>query len=200
MADKDQESAIESEAIQELNRLVTQAREGDESVLPKLQQAMDDCPELWQHFGALANHVETQWVKLVAGSDLAIRESLSRKAQAMRVELEGSSPSCLERLLVDAVITTWLENEYFAIMLAASGDLGTVRQVESLQLRRDAAHKRHLGAIKALAETRKLLRTSPARTPSAGASPKGRVHAAPAATARDTAGSLTIPFQPRRKK
>jgi len=205
MPDKDQESSVATDVIRELNDLVTKARAGDQSVLPQLHQALDQNPQLWQHFGGLADHVANEWITLLAGSDLAVRESLSRKAKALRLELAGEDASAIDRLLVDSVVTTWLETQYFSIVLAASGNQGqgTLRQIESVELRRDAAQKRHLAAIKSLAEVRKLLRRLPPRSPAIRPDRKGskpsRPRAAPAATDRNTPSARTIPIRRQRK-
>ena len=188
----------EVEVMRDLNQLVSQAREGDESVLAALQQLLDTHREVWQHFGSLASHVQRQWITLLAGSDLVVRESLLRKVEAMRVELEGASPSPVERLLCESVVVTWLESEYFSVLLAASGDRGTPREVESLQIRRDGALKRHLAAVKSLAETRKLLRVPPPRdyavtTPVDGTT-RSRRRTTSASTGRSAPGPGTIPI------
>ncbi|MCY2990778.1 MAG: hypothetical protein NTY19_23305 [Planctomycetota bacterium] len=161
----------EPTAVDELRSLVAQARAGDVSVLPLLRQTLDRHPQVWQHFGNLAGHAEQAWLKLLAGGDLCILESVSRKASELRSELAGPTPSPLERLLVDAVVVSWLEAEYYTMVLAAAREEGSPRQAESLQQRRTAAHRRHLAAIKTLAETRKLL-SSP--SPSARGSSKSR--------------------------
>ena len=161
MSDNDQPNIVaEPTIVQALQALVERARAGDQSSLPELQRAMDEHPELWEHFAALSGHAEGAWIGLLSNADLCMRESLLRRAAAMRAELKGEAPSPLENLLVDAVFVTWFEAEYFAVVLANSHDGGTLRQAESLQHRRDAAHKRHLAAIRTLAEVRKLLRTS----------------------------------------
>jgi hypothetical protein len=205
MPDKDQETTVETNAIQKLNALVNQARAGDERVLPQLRQALDEHPQVWQHFGALSNHVQEEWIKLLAGEDLAVHESLLRKAQAMRVELEGESPSPLERLLCDSVVTSWLESEYFALVLVSSGNEGTPRQIESLHLRRDAAQKCHLVAIKSLAEVRRLLSSSPPRQSSASRATtretsRSKTHTKPVRAAGKAPGRQTIPMKARRKR
>lgn len=203
MASEDQQATIEADAIRELNILVAKARAGDESVLPQMQRAMDLNPQIWRHFSGLADHVANEWIKLLAGSDLAVRESLSRKAEALRKELEGEDASAIDRLLVDAVITTWLESQYFSIVLAASGDKdhGTLRHVESLELRRDAAQKRHLAAIKSLAEVRKLLRRPPPPSPAFKADGRGssrsKSRADPSGTTGEKPGPNTILLQHR---
>ena len=194
----------EVDAIRDLQRLVEQARAGDESVLPQLQRALDQHPEIWRHFGNLASHVQDEWVKMLAGSDLAMRESLLMKAQSMHAELEGPSPSRLEQLLCDAVVTTWLEAEYFAVLLVSSHDKGTPRQIESLHLRRDAAHKRHLTAIKTLAEVRKLLPTTSSRKPSGSraikrGSSRSKTCRVSVRTAGNAPGRQTIPLKARSK-
>jgi hypothetical protein len=186
-----------------LDHLVEQARAGDETVLPQLQRVLDDHREIWQHFANLAGHVQGEWVKLLAGSDLVVRESLLRRAQAMRAELEGPGPSRLERLLCDAIVTTWLEAEYFAILLVSSGDKGTPRQIESLHLRRDAAHRRHLAAVKSLAETRRLLGTAtsgePAPIGSVSTISRASTNAGHAMTTGNLPRRKTIPMKARRR-
>jgi hypothetical protein len=115
----------------------------------------------------------------------------------------GTSPSQLERLLCDAIVTTWLEAEYFAILLVSSGDKGTPRQIESLHLRRDAAHRRHLAAVKSLAETRRLLGTTPSGEPAPIGSVSTTSRASPNAGPTTTIGNLprrkTILIKARRK-
>ena len=204
MSDDKQSPVAEPAVVQQLRSLVEKARAGDETVLPDLRAAMDDHPELWEHFGTLSRHVQGKWIELLGGSDLCIAEALTRKANAMRGELEGEAASPLEKLLIDALITASLEAEYFSLVLAAAGENGSLRQNESLQRRRDASHRRYLMATKTLAEVRKLLPTSSSgnprvakKGPMAGA--KANSPGKPSARS-GSADPPTIPMKPRKKR
>ena len=55
MSDNDQPNIVaEPTIVQALQALVERARAGDQSSLPELQRAMDEHPELWEHFAALS--------------------------------------------------------------------------------------------------------------------------------------------------
>jgi hypothetical protein len=82
--------------------------------------------------------------------------------QAMKDELGGESPSPLETLLAARVAMTWMETAYFDTLIAQSAGASEAR-LKMLRDQQDAAHRRHLSAIKTLATVRKLL--TPAASP-----------------------------------
>jgi hypothetical protein len=144
-------------AHEELVRLLKRAEQGDYAVLPKLREALDADARLWRHYGDLAAQAEASLILLAAGKNLLLAESLQRKLWALKDELGGESPSPLERLLVERTTATWLQVSYFDGLLAqAKGASET--QAKMLQRQQDAAHRRHLTAVKTLATVRKLLR------------------------------------------
>ena len=170
----------------ELARLVGRAERGDLTVLPALREALAAHPDLWQTYGDLSLQAEGALVRVAAGSNLLLAESLLLKLRALKAELGGESPSPLERLLVERVSASWLQTAYFDGLLAQAAGAGEAR-LKVLRQQQDAAHRRHLAGIKQLALIRKLLRPAPSplellRAPVAAASP------APAATRR--AGGL----------
>jgi hypothetical protein len=72
-------------------------------------------------------------------------------------KVAGESPSPLERLLAERVVATWLQVQLFEGLYALgikSG--GTLSQDEHRQKRLDKAHRRHLSAIRTLAQIRKM--------------------------------------------
>jgi hypothetical protein len=92
----------------------------------------------------------------MSGDDLLVREALPRRLAAMRRELAGPNPSPLEGLLAERVAATWLQLRLFEAHYAKN--LGNLRidQGEYHQRRLDRLHRRHLSAIRALAQVRKL--------------------------------------------
>jgi hypothetical protein len=147
-------------AHEELARLLKRAEQGDYAVLPKLREALDSDARLWRHYGDLAAQAEASLILLAAGKNLLLTESLQRKLQALKEELGGESPSPLDRLLVERVTATWLQTAYFDGLLAQAKGASEA-QAKMLQQMQDAAHRRHLSAVKTLATVRKLLKPTP---------------------------------------
>jgi hypothetical protein len=147
-------------AQDELARLLKRAEQGDRSVLPDLHKALDANAEIWQRYGDLAAQAEASLILLAAGPNLLLAESLQRKLRALKDELGGESPSPLDRLLVERVVMTWLQVNYFDGLLAQAKGASEA-QAKLLQRMQDAAHRRHLAAVKTLATVRKLLKPTP---------------------------------------
>jgi hypothetical protein len=144
----------------ELARLLQRAEQGDHAVLPRLREALDADARLWRHYGDLAAQAEASLILLAAGKNFLLAESLQRKLKALKEELGGESPSPLDRLLVERAIMTWLQTAYFDGLLAQAKGASEA-QVKMLQQMQDAAHRRHLSAVKTLATVRKLLKPAP---------------------------------------
>jgi hypothetical protein len=83
------------------------------------------------------------------------RDSLEAKLKQMQDELEGPRPSFLEKLLVDRICATWLDLHHRELLLVSTADL-SLAVVQHRDRMRDRAHRRHLQAVKALAQLRKL--------------------------------------------
>lgn len=158
----DQPQSPESTATDELRSLLTKAEQGDLSVLPALRQILDDRSEIWQEYGNLALQAECALIKLAAGNNLLLAESIVRKQAAFKVELAGSSSSPLERSLAERVAICWLQVSYWDGLLANSKGV-LPEKLEPIRKHHDSAHRRYLSAAKMLATVRKLLQ--PALSP-----------------------------------
>jgi hypothetical protein len=88
--------------------------------------------------------------------DLASQELLKHQLESMRIEVAGENPSPLERLLAERVVATWLEVQLFSGFYSANLGKLTLGQGDYHQKRLDRAHRRHLSAIRTLAQVRKL--------------------------------------------
>jgi hypothetical protein len=140
----------------ELVHLLERARQGDDSVLPRLREVLDNRPELWRHFGDLAFHARECWIKLIAGPDLTLKESIARKVDELGRELSGARPSAMERLLVDRILANWLQLEH-AEVAASQSTTSSVAVAGFLTKRLDRAHHRFITSLGALATLRRLI-------------------------------------------
>ncbi len=88
--------------------------------------------------------------------DLASKELLKHQLESMRIEVAGENPSPLERFLAERVVATWLQLQLFEGLYATGMYSGTLSQDDHRQKRLDRAHRRHLSAVRTLAQIRKL--------------------------------------------
>ena len=95
------------------------------------------------------------WDKCGVSVLACVRESTARVSKELREELLEESDSPLERLLVDRIVISQLMTRFFDITLALAIDAPEARS-RYLQQQLDRADKRHLLAVKSLAEFRKL--------------------------------------------
>jgi hypothetical protein len=142
--------------VEDLESLVSRARQGDESVVPHLVEMLDERPEVARYFGDLSRHVREAWLKRVAQGDVYLRECLRRSLEEMRQELAGPAPTLLERLLVDRLLVTWLQVQH-ADGQEALAIGGPVKLAEFRMKRADRLNRRFANAVGALATLRKLL-------------------------------------------
>jgi hypothetical protein len=149
------------ERLEEVKGFLTRAHEGDKTVLPALREALDEMPELARRFVDPANQAERIMVHNYAGDELLVKEAMPRTLKLMREELAGKDPSPLERLLVERVVATWFQLQYFESLYAQNMGKLTIAQAEFYQKRLDRVHRRHLSAIRTLAQVRKLLSPGP---------------------------------------
>jgi hypothetical protein len=125
-------------------------------VEPRLRELFDKHPEIWRQYGDLARHSTEKLIRLVAGADLAMAESLVRSVDSLKARLAGDCAGPLEMLLIDRIAVTWLAVHWCESTHAQSTD-ASLRQTGYAEQRLDRAHRRHLSSIAALAALRKLL-------------------------------------------
>jgi hypothetical protein len=141
--------------------VLTRARQGDVEAFPRLRELLDHYPEIWAVYGDAAFHARAAWIEVIGGADLALKASLGRKAAALRNELVGPTSSPLEGLLAERVVASWLQLAQAEATVAQATN-STMKQVEFAEKRLDAAHRRHLNAIGALATLQRLIPSNPA--------------------------------------
>jgi hypothetical protein len=143
--------------LKELKALIVRVQDGDERAVPRLREILREAPELARKFVDPAVQTERSMIETYAGRDgLVVRETLPHTLKALRTQLEGESPSPLERLLVERIAATWLQLHYFETLYAQNMDKLSIARSEFHQKRIDRAHRRHLSAVKTLAQIRKM--------------------------------------------
>jgi len=140
--------------LTQLEATLILARRGNLAVLPQLQRTLDEHPEIWQKHGNLGRAVEMNWIQQIAGTDLLVAESLTRQLDAMRNDLGGSTR--LEKLIVERIVSAWLQVQYAEALVAGSNDAGIrIRHFYLRQL--ESAERRFHAACKSMALVRRLL-------------------------------------------
>lgn len=147
-----------------LQDLVSRAQAGDATVLPQIRDYLDSHPQVWQQVGDLGTNTLNIWMGLIAGKNTLVKESLARTVESMRADLGGPHPSLLEELLVKRIISEWLQGEYADSMLAQVVDQPP-KIIQFWTDRQTQTQRRHLAAIKAFTDLRRLQSQYPILSP-----------------------------------
>jgi hypothetical protein len=139
----------------EIQGVLARAQAGDATAVPDVRALLARAGAADMLGGNLAREAVRALVDAYAGANLLLREALTRKLDEMRAELCGPNPTALERLLVERVVTTWLHLHHLEALYAGKKDM-SLTQANYYQRAITAAQKRHVAAIKGLAEVRKL--------------------------------------------
>jgi len=155
--------AMDGSYTPELRELIDRAQRGDETALPELRQLLNSTPELWQQVGDLAKHVESAWMKLLAGNDLFTMECIQRGAEQLRQDLLGDDSTPIERHMVERFVASWLQVQHAGVLAATSGSLSECQR-KARRKRLENAQKYHLAAINQLLKVRKVNRATKRKT------------------------------------
>ena len=145
--------------VEKLQDLLRLAEKGQEDAVPEIRQILSKHPDLAWRFVDVAHVAEDALIEVMTKEgDLATKELIRCQLEAMRKEIAGKNCSPLEQLLSERVVVTWLEVQFFETLYAQNMPALTIPQAEHHQKRLDRAHRRHLSAIRALAQIRKLFK------------------------------------------
>ena len=135
----DDERQAYRETVGKLRDLVEEAEKGKKEAVPEIREILEEHPHLSWKLMDLSRLTEGLFIqKMSRDEDLASKE-------AMR------------RLLAERVVATWLQVQLFEGIYASSMFKSmTLAQADYYQRRIDKAHGRHLSAIRALAQIRKM--------------------------------------------
>ena len=153
MADKCS-SPIEPTTAVELHALVEKAQRGDAEALPRIRQILDENPSIWKNLGDVGGVAEKAWIGVLAETNPAVVESVTRRLAEMRSDLSGENPSAIEKAIVDQIVITWLQVRALEVGCANMEKNGGGKSNRA-HTRLDLANKRHIAALKALADIRR---------------------------------------------
>jgi len=140
-----------------LRELARKAEKGDEGALPEIRGILEGDPDLPGRLMDIGKAAERLLInRMTRDGDLVGREIMERQLEFMREEIAGDVASPLERLLAGRVVATWLLVQHLEALCAASFDDQALSQGDHYHKRLDRAHRRHLSAIRVLAQIRKL--------------------------------------------
>ncbi len=144
--------------VAKLADLTERAQGGDEQAALDIRKILDGSPDLaWRFIKGPGKMAESALIdEITRDKDLASKELLRHQLESMRIEVAGGNPSPLERLLAERVVATWLQVQLFEGLYATGMKGERMSQGDYRQKRLDRAHRRHLSAVRTLAQIRKL--------------------------------------------
>lgn len=155
-AEADKRRAAKLASLTPLQATLILARRGNPQCLQQLRKALDEDPGLWRTFGNLTLQAQESWLRLVAGKNLHLLESLRRHFNAMRDSLSGTNASPLERVLADRIVICSLQAAYFDAIEGQNPGGQNARLDKYRAQRHDQANRQLLAAAKTLATVRQL--------------------------------------------
>jgi hypothetical protein len=144
--------------VAKLHTLIDKAQKGDGEVVSGIRKILDDSPDLaWRFIKGPGRMAEEALIdEFTRDKDLASKELLKHQLKSMKLEVAGENPSPLERLLAERVVATWLQVQFFDSLYAFGMKNEVMSQGDYRQKRLDRAHRRHLSAVRTLAQVRKM--------------------------------------------
>ena len=142
--------------IASTRQLISKAEQGDAKALVEVRKIFDQAPEMWTDYGDLAANALRSWVQVTSGKNELAKEAVGRQLDKMRAELAGPSPTPLEGLLVDRILTCWIALQYGETIYVQNMKDLSIIQADYHQRRLDRAQRRYLDAIRTLAHIRRL--------------------------------------------
>lgn len=140
--------------VAEITALVRRAENGDAAALAEAREMLTHPGTADALGGNLAREAMRILIQMYAPNNPFARAAVTQKLDEMRVELVGANPMAVERLLVERIVATWLHLHHLEVVYAGKGSMSLPLGLY-YQKCISAAQKRHLAAIKGLAEVRK---------------------------------------------
>ena len=156
------------EQIRKLEELSTKAEEGDKDARRKLRVALrESSPGVVKRCSDIARGYRGVLAKTASARNPLLQAALEERMEGMREEIGGPSPTALESLLTERIVSCWMLVE----LLEALNTGYYVRDTDRKRLDPryfmqmvkilDSAYRRYLASIQALARVRKLQAGTP---------------------------------------
>jgi len=143
----------------QISTLSEKANNGDARAMVELRPLIRAYPAAFTAYSELSSAVRDMILSQITGANkgLLIADRVKAHLQKLAQELAGPAPTPLEALLVDRIVTCWLEVQYIdSLLISTYANAGSYKQGEYIQRRQERAHQRYLSTIKALAQIRRL--------------------------------------------
>ncbi len=141
--------------IADVRKLVERAQQGDQTAVATLRQHLPASDIIALGQGDLSQRLEQRLIRRVAGDNALYRAALEEQLREMRTSLAGPSPTPLENLLIDRIVLTWL-HLHTAEYAYHTAERMAIVQADFSERSISQCNRRHLDAVKALAQVRKL--------------------------------------------
>jgi hypothetical protein len=143
------------------SELIAAMNAGDEQAAKELHEYCRAVPTLWDRLGGLEYNVLESWKRLLAPGDTNsaafTRDHINTELARRRKALRADGDSQLESLLINRILSAWLQTMHadaaYAQMLQRGG---SITEAEYCQKRVDRAQGQLLRSIQALAKVRRL--------------------------------------------
>jgi len=148
------------ENTQQVVTFIQKAQTGDPVALEALTRVLDRQPEKWRSFGDVAALAQSAQIQQATGDDQLARRGYERNVARLRAELTRSQDGPVELLLIERILTCWLQVGYADASYAQKAGTMSLEWSDYFLKRIDRAHRRLLTATKTLATVRKLAQPS----------------------------------------
>ena len=155
-----EDTGTQAEIVEEtvsLNEVIRRCRAGDQNALATLRRFMSENPGFFKDHGHITAKVQAAWIRALSGPDLFDRQMILARTSELRQGLlaEGNG-SHLDRLIVDQVVTSHVEQGFHQLIEARC----TGKGIELPRYQVDAsqrATKRYEKSLSALSTVRTLM-------------------------------------------
>jgi hypothetical protein len=149
---------LTDEEAKRLSALTYKAQKGNRKALAEASQMLTE-HRLWHVVGDMGRYAQDAWLDAAAGNNPLARRALEEQLRELRNGLREAGDSPLERVLIDRLVSCWLQANYADWQHGALIKKGSYSFAEGRydQDRQDRAHRRLLQAAKTLATVRRLL-------------------------------------------
>jgi hypothetical protein len=147
----------ELEAIAGVRLARLESGKGTQEDIDNWRTALKESPDLWRIAGDTAKLTALRLMEDAAGKNQAVHEGMKQGYREIKAGLGYETSPMLEKLLIDAVLLAWLRwsfTEYHYTENARTGQ--TLAQGDYWDRHLDAAQRRYLRALAALARIRKM--------------------------------------------
>jgi hypothetical protein len=152
-------SKAEPQALDErIAYLIERAASGDHASLRTVQALLAEGKlgqALVDTVGSPAVWLRQRLISDASGENVFAQDAIRRKLDSIQAELEGESPTPVERLLAEQATLCWFMASWHESVFT-NADGWPEHQAKLQQLKIDRAHARFLSAVRTLAQVRKL--------------------------------------------